>query len=77
MILEHFITANFSVISTLAIGSINLLVPFITKDDSNIRNLLLGLISYIFLFNVLIIDLLFLQGVRADIKLFYFSYYAF
>nr|WP_316353245.1 proton-conducting transporter membrane subunit [Candidatus Trichorickettsia mobilis] len=77
MILENFITANFSVISTLIIGSVNLLTPFITKEDSNIRNILLLLISTIFLINIIIIDWLFLHGIRANIILFAFDHYAF
>ena len=77
MILENFITLIFRLFKPLRIGSVNLLTTFITKEDSNIRNILLLLISTIFLINIIIIDCLFFHGNRANIMLFAFNHYAF
>lgn len=46
----------------MLIGMINLAAPFVTRHDSKIRDFLLISIAVFFLFNVLIIDYLFIQG---------------
>jgi len=53
---------NFLIISTMLLGMINLVAPFFTKEDSKIRSFFLLSISIFFLFNVIIIDDLFING---------------
>ena len=53
---------NFLIISTMLLGMINLVAPFFTKEDSKIRSFFLLSISIFFLFNVGIIDDLFIKG---------------
>lgn len=53
---------KFSVISTMFLGMINLLAPFFTKEESKIRSFFLLTVSIFFLFNVIIIDDLFIKG---------------
>ena len=53
---------NFLIISTMLLGMINLVAPFFTKEDSKIRSFFLLSTSIFFLFNVIIIDDLFING---------------
>ena len=53
---------NFLIISTMLLGMINLVAPFFRKEDSKIRSFFLLGISVFFLFNVIIIDDLFING---------------
>lgn len=72
----HFTSPGFLVISTMLVGMINLVAPFITKKDSKIRSFLLFSISIFFLFNVLIIDYLFIQGTQLNFTLLNVSKYS-
>lgn len=68
---------NFLFFTILIIGLLNLIVPYTSKKDSLIRNSLLITISFFFLINILILDFLFLEGVRINLTLFSFSKYNF
>lgn len=65
--IEQFTIPNLLIILTLLIGALNLTSPFATPNDSFMRNFLLIIISIFFFGNVLIIDWLFLNGVRASV----------
>lgn len=67
--LIQFASPNLLMYSTMLIGISNLTSPFITKSNSSIRNFLLVTIAICFFFNLLIIDLLFLNGTRTNITL--------
>lgn len=69
-------TPNLLILSTLLVGMLNLTSPFVTKEDSFIRNFLLITISAFFFGNVLIIDWLFLRGVRAGLEFNIFGSYS-
>lgn len=77
MILSYLTTPNFLIISTLLLGITNLFAAFISKEDSKIRTLLLLIISFSFFLNILIIDFLFLRGMRTNFSLFNFGQYSF
>ncbi len=62
----QFITPQFLVISTLFIGLMNLITPFASKKDSNFRSFLMLAVSALFLTNILLLDWLFLSGVRTN-----------
>ncbi|MGX6960256.1 MAG: proton-conducting transporter membrane subunit [Rickettsia endosymbiont of Pentastiridius leporinus] len=72
----QFTTPNLLILSTLLVGILNLTSPFVTKKDSFIRNFLLVTISVFFFGNVLIIDWLFLRGVRAGLEFNIFGNYS-
>ena len=74
--IQSLLTANYIVLSTLLIAVLNLLTPFSSRKDSKIRSFLLIIVSVFFLINVLIIDGLFLKGIRASISLFVFGNYS-
>ncbi|WP_375327545.1 proton-conducting transporter membrane subunit [Candidatus Tisiphia endosymbiont of Nemotelus uliginosus] len=57
---------NFLFFSTLFLASLNLITPFISRNDNRIRNSLLIIISCFFFINILIINWLFLKGIRAQ-----------
>ncbi|XVN40989.1 MAG: proton-conducting transporter membrane subunit [Rickettsia endosymbiont of Argas persicus] len=73
--LAQFTTPNLLILSTLLVGMLNLTSPFATKEDSFIRNFLLVTIGIFFFGNVLIIDWVFLKGVKAGFKFHIFSNY--
>ena len=62
----HFYGINILVILPLLIGALNLFTPFINKEDSRIRNFFLIGVSCVFLFNIFILDYLFLGGIRPN-----------
>ena len=74
--IQSLLTANYIVLSTLLMAVLNLLTPFSSRKDSKIRSFLLIIVSVFFLINVLIIDGLFLKGIRASISLFVFGNYS-
>ncbi len=63
------VSPNILVVSTLLLGLLNLVISFTSKKDHNTRNFLLIVVSSFFLINILIIDWLFLQGVRVQLSL--------
>ena len=71
------ITPNFLIISSLIVGALNLLTPFVSEKDSTARSKLLLAVSCFFFFNIIIIDWLYLKGVRANFTLFAVSGYSF
>lgn len=74
--IKYLITANSIVLSTILIAALNLLIPLASKKDSKASNLLLIIISVFFFINILIIDGLFLKGIRTSILLFAFGNYS-
>ncbi|WP_410520981.1 proton-conducting transporter membrane subunit [Candidatus Tisiphia endosymbiont of Beris chalybata] len=66
--MNSIITPDFLLLSTLFLTTLNLLAPFISKSDSRSRNSLLIIISCFFFINILIIDWLFLKGVRVQLS---------
>lgn len=66
---------EFALLSTLFIGAINLLIPFIGKGDNAARNFLFIINGACFLISVLILDWLFLEGARLDFELVTFASY--
>jgi len=62
-------TPSFLIISTLLLGVLNLVTPFISREDSYIRSFLLLAVSSFFFVNILIIDWFFLAGVRASLSI--------
>lgn len=77
MTFEHYDIAHFLLISTIIIGGTSLLIPFITKQDSPACNILLIAISIIFFGNIILIDFLFLRGIRGNVTVFTFDIYTF
>lgn len=67
---------NFLVKSTFLIGALNLVAPFVGRNSDGAKNLVLIALSLAFLFNVLIIDFTFLQGVDFRFQLVQFGKYA-
>lgn len=74
--IELFAIPNLLIFSTLLVGMLNLTIPFVTKEDSFIRNFLLIAVSIFFFGNILIIDWLFLKGIRADLSFNIFGNYS-
>lgn len=74
--IAQFTTPNLLILSTLLVGMLNLTSPFATKEDSFIRNSLLIAIAIFFFGNVLIIDWIFLKGVRAGFEFNIFGNYS-
>ncbi len=73
--LAQFTTPNLLILSTLLVGMMNLTSPFVTKEDSFTRNFLLIAIGIFFFSNIVIIDWVFLKGVRAGFKFHIFGNY--
>ena len=71
----NFVAPQLLVISTLFIGLVNLITPFITKEDSKARSAFLLVISFLFFANVLLLDYLFLSGIEAKFILLDFEKY--
>src|SRR4051812_42274185 len=67
--MTHFAAPSFLIISSLMVGMTNLVVPFFNEKDDKIRNFLLITIAVFFLFNVIIIDYLFIQGTEIQFTL--------
>jgi multicomponent Na+:H+ antiporter subunit D len=65
----NFVTPHFLVIFTLVTGLVNLITPFVTKEDSKARSFFLLSVSLAFLINVLILDGLFLNGIESKFTL--------
>lgn len=63
------ITPSFLILSTLLLAMLNLVVPLISNSNNNTRNSLLIIISSFFFVNILIIDWLFLKGVKANLSI--------
>jgi multicomponent Na+:H+ antiporter subunit D len=63
------IVPSFLILSTLLLGMLNLVTPFISNSDNYARNSLLITISSFFFINILIIDWLFLNGVKANLAI--------
>lgn len=67
---------NALVILTMLLGAINLINPFISKEDTKIRSFFLIGTSIFFLCNILLLDYLFLTGIESSFTLFSFSKYS-
>lgn len=63
------VSPSFLVISTLLLVVLNLVTPFTSKHDNNTRTFLLIIVSSFFFMNTLMIDWLFLKGVRAELSI--------
>ena len=63
------VSPSFLVVSTLLLVMLNLVTPFTTKRDNNTSTFLLVVISSFFFINILMIDWLFLKGVRAQLSI--------
>lgn len=74
-ILISLFSPDITMMITLAIGGINLLTPFITKSDSAARTIGIIIVSLMFIFNVLILDSLFLANLKIDFSVFEFDKY--
>ncbi|MGC0372101.1 MAG: hypothetical protein DGJ47_000806 [Rickettsiaceae bacterium] len=73
--MEYFGT-NLILLSPIIVGILNLLTPFISKEDTNTRSAFLLSISGLFLLNVIILDYLFLNGYGYDLTLFSIGKYS-
>jgi multicomponent Na+:H+ antiporter subunit D len=62
----HIIAPELFIISTLLIGAINLIIPFAARDNKRLRNYFMLAINLLFLGNVLLLDYLFLNGIREN-----------
>ncbi len=60
------ISPNFLIISIMALGVVNLITPFITKENSLSRTIIILFVTLLFFFNVLILDCCFLQGIEIN-----------
>jgi len=69
------ISSNLLIPSIIMIAATNLLIPFVSRADSLMRNFLLIFTSSFFLLNILIIDWFFLSGMRAEITVYSFGLY--
>ena len=67
--MTNFVAPQLLVIFTLLVGLVNLITPFVTKEDSKIRSFFLLSVSFAFLCNVLLLDYLFLNGITANFVL--------
>ncbi len=74
--ITQFTTPNLLILSTLLVGALNLTSPYATQKDSFIRNFLLITIAIFFFGNILIIDWLFLKGIRAGFEFNIFGNYS-
>ena len=74
--ITQFTTPSLLILSTLLVGALNLTSPYATKKDSFIRNFLLITIAIFFFGNILIIDWLFLKGIRAGFEFNIFGNYS-
>lgn len=72
----HLAGPNILVIFTLLIGAMNLLTPFITRNDSVVRTNFLLTISLSFVLNVAMLDYVFLKGIVARITIFRIDQYS-
>ncbi|MCP5370020.1 MAG: cation:proton antiporter [Rickettsiaceae bacterium] len=73
--MQYFGT-NLILFTPIIIGLLNLLTPFISKEDSNERSIFLFIITIVFLLNVILLDYLFLSGYTFHIKFFSFGIYS-
>ncbi len=67
---------NILVILTIFIGIVNLITPFISKEDSPVRSFFLIATSVSFLCNVLMLDYLFLNGIEPSFTILDFGKYS-
>ena len=74
--MNYLVAPEFLVISTGILGMLNLITPFISKEDSNLRSFFLLSVSIMFLGDVLLLDYLFLNGIEAYFVLFDFGKYS-
>ncbi|WP_032139515.1 proton-conducting transporter transmembrane domain-containing protein [Rickettsia tamurae] len=74
--ITQFTTPSLLILSTLLVGALNLTSPYATQKDSFIRNFLLITIAIFFFGNILIIDWLFLKGIRAGFEFNIFGNYS-
>ena len=58
----QYLGANLILVMPIIIGVLNLLTPFISKEDSTERSFFMLTVSVLFLLNVLVLDYLFLYG---------------
>lgn len=72
----QYLGTNLILVMPLIIGVLNLLTPFISKEDSVERSFFLLTISILFLLNVLVLDYLFLSGYNFQLNLFAFGIYS-
>jgi multicomponent Na+:H+ antiporter subunit D len=63
------VSPSFLVVSTLSLAVLNLMMPFTSKQDNNTRTFLLIIVSSFFFINILMVDWLFLKGVRAQLSI--------
>lgn len=74
--MTQIISPQFLLLSTLLIGVLNLLTPFCCQKGKPPSNFLLIIISSFFFFNILIIDWLFIKGLRVNLSLIAFANYS-
>ena len=72
----YSITPSFLMLSTILVGGLNLLAPFVSKKDTLLRSVALITITVCFFLNILIIDVLFLKGIMSNIQLLSFGCYS-
>lgn len=72
----QYLGTNLILVMPIIIGVLNLLTPFISKEDSSERSFFLLTISMLFLLNVLVLDYLFLSGYNFRCNLFAFGSYS-
>ncbi len=75
MIIENF-SVNILIVISLFIGSINLVTPFISKQDSTNRSLALLCFSFLFLISVIGVDYAFLYNPGEPIIIASFGHYS-
>ncbi|MDG1436324.1 MAG: proton-conducting transporter membrane subunit [Rickettsiaceae bacterium] len=73
--MTYLLAPEFLILSTYAIGFLNLITPFASKEDTNFRSSLLLAVSILFLGNVLLLDYLFLNGIEINLTLLDFGKY--
>lgn len=71
--MSDFIIPNMFIFSTILVGTLNLIVPFITKRHSKLRDFLLITVATAFFFNILIIDSSFFNDVEEQLTIFSFG----
>ena len=71
----QYFSTNLVLINPIIIGLLNLLTPFISKEDTSLRSFFLLFISALFLLNVVILDCLFLDGYTHQYTIFAFGKY--
>ena len=72
----QYLGANLILVMPIIIGVLNLLTPFISKEDSTERSFFMLTVSVLFLLNVLVLDYLFLYGYAFRFNFFAIGIYS-